>query len=145
MHVCAADGDLRLVGGASESPGTASAAEYGRLQIFSSGGWGVVCDDELQQDYSGFADVVDARFTEAAVGVACRQLGFTSGEKVILAVRTPLARPRSPRAICITDCTAIQPFVSSPFTMQQAAVTRAWKRRTARSYMGKVTGTLELR
>ena len=91
MHVCAADGDLRLVGGASESPGTASAAEYGRLQIFSSGGWGVVCDDELQQDYSGFADVVDARFTEAAVGVACRQLGFTSGEKVILAVRTPLA------------------------------------------------------
>lgn len=68
-------------------------AEYGRLEVFSGGGWGSVCDRPLRQDGSGFVDVFDARFTENAANVACRQLGFMSGAKTVLSVRAATAGP----------------------------------------------------
>ncbi|MCY4388890.1 MAG: leucine-rich repeat domain-containing protein [Desulfurellaceae bacterium] len=47
------EGDLRVPGGGA-----------GRLEVYRAGQWGTVCDD---------------RFTNDTAGVACRQLGYTSG------------------------------------------------------------------
>lgn len=82
-HPYAEEGDVRLAGGAvSES------SEYGRLEIFSGGGWGAVCNARFRQDVSTFVDVFDARFTEAAISVACRQLGYAAGAITVLPVRS---------------------------------------------------------
>ncbi|XP_072048754.1 uncharacterized protein [Amphiura filiformis] len=54
------DGDLRLVGGTSNS---------GRLEIYHDGHWGTVCDDSFDSNNNGAT-------------VACRQLGFISGTVV---------------------------------------------------------------
>eukprot|EP00892_Ulva_mutabilis_P004962 jgi/Ulvmu1/2838/UM144_0002.1 len=79
-----AEGDLRLTGGGMADL-ERGRAEYGRLEVFSGGGWGSICDAELMEDVSDFVDVFDARFTDAAVSVACRQLGYAAGEKALLA------------------------------------------------------------
>lgn len=77
----AGTGDLRLVGGRLSEDGD---AEFGRLEIFNDGGWGMVCD----RTGSGFgANFGLARFTDASVAVACKQLGFREGFKTELSVR----------------------------------------------------------
>ena len=54
-------GQLRLVG---RNGRTSSSLTAGRLEVYYSGQWGTVCDDQFLQ-------------TEA--DVACRQLGFSGG------------------------------------------------------------------
>ena len=56
--VCAANGDLRLIGSSGLTGGSS-----GRLEVYYSGQWGTVCDDSFSPN--------DAR-------VACRQLGFST-------------------------------------------------------------------
>lgn len=79
--VCAAEGDLRLVGGGISDDGS---AEYGRLEIFRQAGWGSICDSLM-----AFLSPVPGRstpggfFSRDSVGVACRQLGYPQGIKSV--------------------------------------------------------------
>lgn len=78
---------MRLAGGEVSE---VTAAEYGRLEVFSNGGWGAVCDLEgSPNDPNRAANM----FSDASVTVACRQLGFSDGVKISVVVRThmPLA------------------------------------------------------
>eukprot|EP00892_Ulva_mutabilis_P007273 jgi/Ulvmu1/4918/UM202_0003.1 len=73
-------GDLRLSSGfTSDSVNAAT----GRLEIFSMGGWGSVCRSVFGR-FGPRDDVLTNRapFDDAAVGVACRQLGFEDGVRV---------------------------------------------------------------
>ena len=54
-------GDLRLV---ARNGRTSSSLTAGRLEVYYSGEWGTVCDDE---------------FGATAARIACNQLGFTAG------------------------------------------------------------------
>lgn len=78
-------GDLRLAGGA-KSDVRGAHAQFGRLEVFSNGGWGAVCDRRGDR-YDPNRD--DALFTDASVTVACKQLGFSAGIKISVFVRTP--------------------------------------------------------
>eukprot|EP00892_Ulva_mutabilis_P011617 jgi/Ulvmu1/8828/UM049_0008.1 len=52
-------------------------AEYGRLEVFHSGGWGTVCDN------SGINPVFRRpAFSPRSADVACRQLGYERGFKI---------------------------------------------------------------
>jgi len=87
MH--AATGDIRFTpgsGGISEDGN----AQFGGVEIFSGGGWGLVCHDGTLPDTRESAPV-----SLTTVGIACKQLGFQAGEKYdvvrIAAVRSTSA------------------------------------------------------
>lgn len=61
LHTDCTDGELRLVGGASNGTG--------RLEVCSQSRWGTVCDD---------------LFSDIAARVACRQLGYEAGSMSVL-------------------------------------------------------------
>lgn len=77
----AAVGDLRLTRGGTSNDGN---AEFGSLEIFDGGGWGSVCEVGPVGPFSGIITNV-APFPEASVDVACRQLGFDGGAKIMTA------------------------------------------------------------
>ena len=60
IHAATADGDLRIIGGASHNEG--------RLEVYHDNEWGTVCDD--------FFGRKDAK-------VACMQMGYTGAEAVL--------------------------------------------------------------
>jgi len=70
-QLCAAEGDIRLANSVLAADG---GAEYGRLEVFHSGGWATVCDHTAINRNRAGDD-----FSEAAVDVACRQLGYRQG------------------------------------------------------------------
>ena len=59
------EGDLRLTNGIAADDGS---AQFGRLEVYSQGGWGTVCG----------VPASDADGMQAIVSVCCRQLGFSS-------------------------------------------------------------------
>ena len=76
---CADEGDLRLADGITADDGS---AQYGRLEMYSGGGWGTVCMAERvvgsQLDaITGNREI--AFFSDASTSVACRQIGFSHG------------------------------------------------------------------
>lgn len=76
-------GDLRLTGGLTSDDGN---AEFGRLEIFNDGGWGTVCN-RPERRYGVAVDLDSGSFTEAAIDVACMQLGYAEGARTPLPVR----------------------------------------------------------
>lgn len=72
----AADGDIRLA--PVEGPEEGNAA-YGRLELFIGGGWNPVCDSTAVTETFGDGQPLP----DAVAVVACRQLGFVSGEKAV--------------------------------------------------------------
>lgn len=99
--VCAETGDLRLGRGVTSEDGNAM---YGRLEIFSNGGWGTVCDIEREIRQSR-----GVRFNSAAITLACAQMGFDRGMKTVLPVRAPTGIFPLPVGVwfhsaCITVC-----------------------------------------
>lgn len=95
MTIPAARGDIRLARGAVSSDRN---AEYGRLEIFDSGGWGSVCDRD-RSFQSGSRDQI---VSDASVNVACRELWYDSGEKTVLAVCLPVPQQHSQDVLCCT-------------------------------------------
>jgi len=82
MHV--EEGELRLTGGFTSATG----AQYGRLEVFSRGGWGTVCGGVPVQRSPG-GPSPPAPFSAASAVVACRQLGFEEG----FVTATPVCEP----------------------------------------------------
>eukprot|EP00892_Ulva_mutabilis_P005584 jgi/Ulvmu1/3398/UM016_0014.1 len=80
---CAESGALRLTGGAKSQD---SSAQYGRLEVFTDGGWGTVCGHTMGRDYffNYPAPFATNTFTDKSVQVACRQLGFADGSNLFL-------------------------------------------------------------
>ena len=76
-------GDLRLSNAVTSGDGK---SQYGRLQVFGSGGWGTVCDPRPP-----FINILstagDQEVDQETVRVACRGLGFESGVKTAIPVR----------------------------------------------------------
>ena len=70
----AEEGDVRLRNGAVSA---GADAEYGRLEIFHSGGWGTVCDTHFAERTSR-----NPSFTRGAEDVACKQLGYKQGFQI---------------------------------------------------------------
>ena len=70
----AAEGDIRLANSVNAADG---GAEYGRLEVFHSGGWGTVCDNAFMTQF-----IRDIVFVPAAADVACRQLGYQQGFQI---------------------------------------------------------------
>ena len=66
-------------GGTSET-----GAQFGRLEIFSRGGWGTICGEQ-RRDSVFFRGA--AEFNEAAADIACQQLGFQEGALTVTPVR----------------------------------------------------------
>lgn len=52
-------------------------AQFGRLEFYSAGGWGTVCN--LQNLDFGADPEPLVPFTDASAVIACRQLGFSDG------------------------------------------------------------------
>lgn len=75
VALCAAEGAVRLVGGAGSPDGS---AEYGRLEVAHRGGWGTVCDRLFTRS---------GKFVAAAADVVCKELGFTEGFRMQTVVR----------------------------------------------------------
>ena len=72
---CADEGDLRLADGITTDDGS---AQYGRLEMYSGGGWGTVCNIErFVRNDAGNVELLF--FTDVSASVACRQLGFSHG------------------------------------------------------------------
>ena len=89
MH--AEEGELRLTGGFTSAAG----AQYGRLEVFSRGGWGTVCGGvPVQRSLGGPSP--PAPFSAASAAVACRQLGFEEG----FVTATPVCEPIKIFQIC---------------------------------------------
>jgi len=59
------EGDLRLADGITSDDGS---AQFGRLEVYSQGGWGTVCG----------AAGNEADGLQALLSVCCRQLGFST-------------------------------------------------------------------
>lgn len=76
-------GDVRLAGGVTSD---VSGAQYGRLEVFSNGGWGAVCD-RPGAPYD--PDRADQMVSDESVAVICRQLGFSDGVAIPVSVRPP--------------------------------------------------------
>ena len=57
-------------------------AEYGRLEVFHSGGWGTVCDNAFINRFRRSVE-----FNTGAADVACRQLGYQQGFQIQKLVR----------------------------------------------------------
>ena len=81
-HVLTAEGDLRLTGGGTSESG----AQFGRLEVFSTGGWGTVCGGQRRPSRP-FSRVNPVVFSEASADVACQQLGFQEGVLTATPVR----------------------------------------------------------
>lgn len=98
-------GDVRLAGGVTSD---VSGAQYGRLEVFSNGGWGAVCDrrgDRFDPNRAA------AFFSDASVAVACRQLGFSAGIKISVFVCIPLE-------LCSAcSCAAAHDILKAPLTI----------------------------
>ena len=58
-------------------------AEYGRLEVFSNGGWGTVCDNAFINRFRRRPE-----FNDASADVACRQLGYQNGFQIQKLVST---------------------------------------------------------
>ena len=81
---CAAEGDLRLSGGGTSESG----AQFGRLEVFSTGGWGTVCGGlQRASGRFGIGTAQPVVFSEASADVACQQLGFQEGVLTATPVR----------------------------------------------------------
>ena len=78
-----AEGDLRLTGGGTSESG----AQFGRLEVFSTGGWGTVCGS-LPIPTRPFAPFDPVVFGAASADVACQQLGFQEGVRTATPVRS---------------------------------------------------------
>lgn len=68
----AGEGDARLAVSVLSANAT---AEYGRLEVFHSGGWGTVCDTD-------FTDRGQDRPAFGGADVVCRQLGYQHGFQI---------------------------------------------------------------
>jgi len=75
----AAEGDVRLANSVLAADGS---AEYGRLEVFHSGGWGTVCDNAFINRFRRSVE-----FNAGAADVACRQLGYQQGIQIQKLVR----------------------------------------------------------
>lgn len=73
------EGDVRLANSVIAADGS---AEYGRLEVFHSGGWGTVCDNFFINQFRR-----NIGFDPLAADVACRQLGFQQGVQIQRLVR----------------------------------------------------------
>ena len=71
----AATGDVRLSRGVRSEDGS---SEYGRLEVFDKGGWGSVCESKST---GGQGRDLPRRVSDAAVDLACKQLGYDSGSR----------------------------------------------------------------
>lgn len=75
------DGNLRL---SLSAPSADGSAETGRLEIFTNGGWGTVCDYEFIDSFDDNYVFRDRPlFSPGSAFVACRQLGFQGGTQVL--------------------------------------------------------------
>ena len=93
--MCTEEGDVRLANSVLAADGS---AEYGRLEVFHSGGWGTVCDTALIA-FTRLRRL--AGFNVGAADVACRQLGYQHGFQI-----QTLARPSCSHSMTnISDAT----------------------------------------
>lgn len=81
----AEEGDVRLANSVLAADG---GAEYGRLEVFHSGGWGTVCNTGFITRFSRLTG-----FNAGAADVACRQLGYQQGSQIQRLV-SPTCRAR---------------------------------------------------
>lgn len=72
--LCAGDGELRL---SLVAPSADGVTESGRLEIFTNGGWGTVCDNFFIN-----LPIRSPPFSPGSATVACRELGFERGVQV---------------------------------------------------------------
>ena len=79
FQFCAEEGDIRLANSVIAADGS---AEFGRLEVFHSGGWGTICDTAFINRFRR-----QVGFNAGAADVACRQLGYQQGFQIQKLVR----------------------------------------------------------